>query len=594
MENEKICKYRETLTENLKKLKEERQEILKKVEDGKTLSIKENIRNKKLAQQIKDVQEKLEVFNNLDLYEEMSKDLDTISNEKTTKKVKTEKINKLLKLFKELNETNKNDFLNETNLTEEDLKDLDKVKEDTKKELEDLRIELRLAKRRNYSTEDIEKDIENANELINKIDDYQENNFDIKLVEQDLNKLASKDTTKDDKTVIMIKYNSIINEAKENLLNEIADTMEEEIIDEKVIDADVEEVDNNKKSLKESTKEKLNTVGNFFSRNRKKIIAIGSTAVLCVTIALVAKSCSKDIENSKNNDDLDNKTNIEQTYENANKEVIEALVNKGYSEYAAMLMAENFNDTTLKALQNVPYIEEVENYVTDKEFNLDYLNDYENARNTYNLTSDKAVDYVNRSVKIQETGFYDEASINEIVEIVMAIDNKNLFMQENANLAQSFNTSFNRIVDNYLFGTTTEEDLTKLDALQYFAKEGSDLDLFLTDFGSLAKENIANPNDLNTRNKMCTFMTVFALSVNGYTNTDEDINISKIYNSNAQLDDYFDWYMAYNSFIAPLYPTLIDENEFEYYEELQNIMLTALQDPQFEMVCGEEKSLGGR
>lgn len=463
MENEKICKYRETLTESLKKLKEERQEILKKVEDGKTLSIKENIRNKKLAQQIKDVQEKLEVFNNLDLYEEMSKDLDTISNE-----------------------------------------------------------------------------------------------------------------------------------AKENLLNEIADTMEEEIIDEEVIDAPIEEVDNNKKSLKERTKEKLNAVGNFFSRNRKKIIAIGSTAVLCVTIALVAKSCSKDIENSKNNDDLDNKTNIEQTYENANKEVIEALVNKGYSEYAAMLMAENFNDTTLKALQNVPYIEEVENYVTDKEFNLDYLNDYENARNTYNLTSDKAVDYVNRSVKIQETGFYDEASINEIVEIVMAIDNKNLFMQENANLAQSFNTSFNRIVDNYLFGTTTEEDLTKLDALQYFAKEGSDLDLFLTDFGSLAKEKILNPNDLDTKNKMYTYMAVFALSVNGFTNTDEDINISKLYNSNAQLDDYFDWYMAYNSFIAPLYPTLIGENEFEYYEELQNIMLTALQDPQFEMVCGEESSLGGR
>lgn len=587
MENEKVSKYQENLKEELKNVKEERQELLKKVEDGESLSATENIRNKKLVSQIKELQNKLIVFENLDLYNEMSDNLDIISSKNVSKKVKSKKISELLKLFNTFNENIKEKLLNETDLTEENLKDLDKVKLNLKEELDILETELRLAKRRNYNTLDIENDIENNKNIIKKINDYKLNSLNLETVKKDLNELANNTTSKENKTTILITYNTIINEAKEEQLKEIENIIDNEIVN-------VENIED-KKSLKVRTKEKLTNIGNFLDKNRKNIIVIGSTAVLCVTIALVAKSCSKDINNSKNNNnDLDNTLGIEQTYDNTNKEIIESLVNKGYNEYSAMLMTENFNENTIKALQTLPYIKEVENYTNEKEFNLDYLKDYENARIIYNVTSDKAVDYVNRSYKISETGFYDEASINEIVEVVMAIDNKDLFMQENANLAQSFNTSFNRIADHYLFSTTTEEDLNKLDALQYFAKEGSDLDLFLTEFGSLVKENIESPNNKEAKDKMYTYMAEFTLSLNGFTNTDEDINISKPYNSNAQLNDYFDWYMAYNSFIAPLYPTLIDESEFTKYEELQYIMLTALEDPQFEIVCGKESSLGGR
>ena len=271
---------------------------------------------------------------------------------------------------------------------------------------------------------------------------------------------------------------------------------------------DIDDILFNESPLSKKTKEKLEQISQYLKEHKKGVAKITLSVIALVALTTSLKSCFK---NDKNNNDLETTTKDKITSELGltidsdltteeevetkaiNKETVKALNNKGYNEVAAMQMAENFNEETISSLLSEPYYSAAENYATEKDFILDYINDYENARNIYNLTSDKAVDYVNRSYKISETGFYEDATINEIVEIVMTIDNKELYTTNNANLAQSFNTSFNRVIDNYLFGTTTEEDLRKFDALEYFAAEGTDLDKFLTEFATLSKENISNP-----------------------------------------------------------------------------------------------------
>jgi len=631
----KICKYKKELEETLTELETERKNIIEKIINGEMLSSEEMQRNQELAKLIKEVKDDLELFQPLDLYEEMSKDLTQISKSKPLKAEKDALIQKLLANFAKINEVAKKELQIKANLTAEEVKDIDTLQANVEKDLQELNNDLKVFQKRNLDTLEIEKEIKEKQQLLGLIQNCKNELLDLSKIEEDLKKLAKSNTSKDDKTVILITYNTIINQYKDACIKVIEDTFDfeektdiqkGEISDKDkiepevgtndkdkvevsdatptkgntdVVDADFEEVEedmNNeeKKSLKERTKETLAKAGETLKRNGKKIAKVGVAAALCVGIILVAKSCSKDIENNKNNDeDINNKTSIEQTYEDADRNTINALTNKGYNEYAAILMAKNFDKDTIEALTTIPYIEAVENYATVSEFNVDYLNDYENARTIYEIPANKAVDYVNRSIKIIETNFYTDATINDVVEIVMAIDNKDLFTQNNANLAQSFNTSFNRIVDNYLFGSTTEEDTKKLDALQYFAADDTDMDLFLTEFATIAKDNIENPDDKEAKDNMYNYIVTFALSLNGYTNVDEDIKVNTPYNTNAQVNDYYDWYVAYNSFIAPLYPTFVNENEFTKYEKLQYLMITAMEDPQFEMICGENRTLGG-
>ena len=280
-------------------------------------------------------------------------------------------------------------------------------------------------------------------------------------------------------------------------------------------------------------------------------------------------------------------------YESVDKDKLNKLVNKGYDEYIAVIMLHNLPSNIIDTLLQVPYIAAIEEYAQAKDLNLNYIEDYEDARIKYEITADKAVDYVNRAYQIQATGFYQDATINEIVEIVMALDNKTLFTINNANLAQSFNTSFNGVVEHALFGNTTADDVKKLDALQYFAAEGSDMDLFLTELATITKKVMANPADEAAKKEAYNYIATFALTLNGFKNTDEDIKIEQPYSTNAQVKDYYDWYMAYNSFIAPLYPIYISDANYPEFEYLQYVMISALQGPEFEMICGESLGLGG-
>lgn len=597
MDNEKISKYMKNLKNTLQELKEERQEILEKFSNGESLSRKDVKKNKELALQIKEIQDKLTKFNNLNLFDDMSFSLEVINDEDITYEEKLQEIETLIPQFESFNNSAQETLLNETELSEDDLQKLDEVVNEINEELNALNAELRLAKRKKLDTSDIEEDIKNNNHKINAINNYQTNLLDLNKIEQDLYDLANSDD-KEEKIMIMATYNSIINVEKENCINEIQEVIENEKIDEDVLDAEFvesEDLDNNELSLKDRTKKNLEKISNFLKANGKKITLIGGTAALCVTIALIARSCSKQIENSKN-DDTTNKFEIEQTYENVNKEVLEALVNKGYNEYAAMLMAENFDDATLKALQNIPYNPAVENYATEKEFNIDYLNDYENARNIYNITAEKTVDYVNRSKKIQETGFYEDAPINDIVGVTKSIDEQTLFTKEGDGLEQTIYAAITNIYNTYAFTNESQEnDIKKLEAFKYFAKDNSELDLFLTEYATLI-QNVLNSKgnqeeSTKAKQNVYNYLDTFA---NTFAGNKYDIGNS---NENAIITDTYDWNIAYHSFVEPPISMFITEKNANDFACLQINMLSNYQ--QWAQLNGcyleeESQTLGGR
>ncbi len=588
--DEKLMELRENLTEELTAVKKEQKEILDKVLSGEKLTRKENKRVKEIAKLIKDLEGKLSYFQDMDLYESIIKDFKSLSVARRTKEEKDKISKRILSSFRKLNKSHKG-LTSDTLLTEEERKDIPKTKAELTTKLSELEEDLRVANRRGYNTSDIEKEISEVENKLEEIKNIEESIIDIKKVEADLSILTNSKTTKEDKEKIITEYETLLNNKKDKDAEIIAELIENETLED--AEYEVVEEDKDKKPFKDKVKAKLQSVSEKLKRSKGKIAKVAVATALVIGIILVAKQCSKEINKSNTNDDLNNSPSISQTYEDANKEVIEALVNKGYDEYKAFLMSENFDKETIDAILSIPLNKDIENYADVSDFNLNYINDYETVIERFNLSSTNTVDYVNRAYEINKTNFFEGALIEEVAEILMAIDNRELQTTNNANLAQAFNTSFNRVIDNYLFGELTEADLLKIDALQYMAKDGSDLDLFLTEFSSLAKRNIADKNDVDAKNEMYKYVATFALSLNGFTNEDEDINIEKPYNTNAQVNDYYDWYIAYNSFIAPLYPAIVKDNEFEKYEELQYIMISALEGPEFEALCGQSFELRG-
>jgi len=522
------------IEKELNELTKEKLEIINKVNNGEIISRKEAKRIKELSVLIKDLEDKLQTIALIESIPRLKQNLKDIADPFMLLK------DSIIKEFVE--NITKFKTVNETDLSESELKDIDKTKKEIEEEIKELKTAIKVAERNKKNTKYLEKELEENENKLASIENYLNNKLNPDKIQEDLEKLANS-TNDDEKEEIINKYTLIINNLEKEYYQKLGniDTTSKDKENE-----NLEEENNleDNQSLAARTKEKLANLGTILNNNKKRIAKIGGIAILVTTIALCARQCSKDSkkESTKN---LDSKTKTEQL--NTNEDL----------------------------------------------FNESYATEYEAIKAQYNLSDNKAVDYVNRSHDIQDTGFYDDASIENIAEVVMAIDNKDLYTEGNANLAQSFNTSFNRIVDNYLFGTTNEEDIKKLDSLKHFAKEGTDMDNFLTKFGNLTQEIIKNPNDTQAKENMYGFIKIFATSLNGFTNEKDALTNSKDLNKAAQINDYMDWYVAYNSFVAPLYPTFVDENEFKKYEDLQLLMISALESPEFEQICGESRTLGG-
>ena len=204
------------------------------------------------------------------------------------------------------------------------------------------------------------------------------------------------------------------------------------------------------------------------------------------------------------------------------------------------------------------------------------------------------------------------STINTIFsKLFSSIDNKDIFLIDNGNLAQAIHTSINRITESYLFreGPTSEEDINKINALKYFAKDGSDLDSFLTRYSDIVIDILRNPEDDTKKDTLYSFINIFATSVNGFNNTQnylqefpesgEELALTDDYwfNQDAQLNDANDWLIAHHEFFVPLAPIDAPYNDTDErmgrWIEVQQLMETALQSPMISEICGESLNLGG-
>lgn len=167
---------------------------------------------------------------------------------------------------------------------------------------------------------------------------------------------------------------------------------------------------------------------------------------------------------------------------------------------------------------------------------------------------DKETDLVRRSNAIAKTNFFEDAYASDIIDVLRTISDKQMWASENAGYAQAFNTSFNRIVENYFFDTITEEDINKVEALRSLAKQNSDLDRFLEEYTTLLQNILRNPSDQDAKDEMMKYVTIFATSLNGFTNEPEVLTDNEAFNEHAQVNDFFNWWFAYDSVIKPTYP----------------------------------------
>lgn len=556
---EKIRKYKENLETKLQEATKERQELVEKVNSGETLTIKEGRKNKQLATLIKEIKRRLEMFDEVSLYESIEYDMEMLSLPGFNRDAKDNLIKKLIENFKKITNITSKEMIEQNIVTEEELKDLDGVKKKITNEIKDLEKELELANKRGFKTIDIEKDLEDKKNNLELLEEYSNEIIENTILEKDLKKLSLSKTKKSDKDAILEKYKNIISKYKDATIEEIIIDMENNKID---------------LELKEKVEEELKEKNNWFKENWKKIAKITGAVVLTAAIIITAKQCTKSIESSKENSDINNNPTIEETINKETKKDIDALTKKGYNEYFATMMAQNFKPETIDTLIAKPYVEQIEKYANVNDFEYAYLMDYENARTIYNITPEKAVEYVNRASKIEATGFYNDAEINDIVAVIKSIDDQDLFMSENITLNQSITATLTDIYNNHAWTNepTNEVDLKKLDALQYFAKDGSDLDLFLTEYAEIVKNILNAKGDNELINKesdnMYAYLDTFA---NTFAGNSYDIENP---NENAIVTDTYDWNIAYDSFIRPIISMFITEQNAYNYGCLQINLLS--------------------
>ena len=598
--NSELIKKREELEKQLKEVKAERKILLDKVNNGGILTKKEGKKNQELAALIKELNGSLAIFKKLDLYISIQNNLERLNDDNTPNKECLKAT--ILGNFKKINTEINQELKNSTSLSTNEIKNIQKTKTELENNITGLEEEFEIETKVALDTSELEKKIKNLKETLELVNNYIAKRIDIVTIENDLDLLINPNTNTEDKNGIIIKYNIIINDLIEELSKKIAETVELKDVDENETDL---ESNNDKKDIKRKTKEKLAKITKDGEYTSTIIGGISLGIIGSIILLVTLRSCSKDNTNKPvETTTATTETNItmpeplepelpyeiEFIYDNANKEVVNALVNKGYSEYSAILMDKNFSKETIEVLKKVPFIQDVENYANETNFNINYINDYENARIRFNLTADKTTDYVNRAHKIQNTNFYEDATINEIVEVVMAIDT-----QVFNNVAdQAINNSMVEIYNKYLENSIMEEDINKLDAIKYFAQENTDLGKFLNEYSSLIQnilttQNNKEENDI-ARNNMYEFLYVYANAFSGYY--DQNNETIKI-NDNAVVKDAYDWYIAHQSFIAPGMSMFITQDNLEDYVCLQTTIKGVLNQEPFVSLCGESRTLGG-
>lgn len=174
---------------------------------------------------------------------------------------------------------------------------------------------------------------------------------------------------------------------------------------------------------------------------------------------------------------------------------------------------------------------------------------------------DRDTDIQDRANIVASTNFFQDAYPSDITGLLNAIQDKQMWNTENADYAQAFNTTFNRLFEKKIMGTLTYEDVMELNALKSRAKDNSDLDRFLETYTELLKALLMGQEEAHA--KLAKYIEIFGTSLNGFTNEPDLLTDDETFNEHAQVNDFFDWWFAYDSIIKPTYPLLFPQRLYE-------------------------------
>ncbi len=589
-----IVALRKNLEAQLKEFKKNSESLIKRIKNGEFVSQEELNKNVDTAKIIKDLEAKISLCKEYETIEGLKEkfghlldtDLNDTAKEKLTKSIKKD--------IKSFNKYLENEILLTTSLTKDEVinKPAD-TRNNLFNELDSLDNELSVAEKRGFDTLDITLE-------------YNEKKNNLDLLNRFLNEYVSDarltvdffalDTKQpmEEKLLIIDRYNKIFNNylSRNNskyaaLLNKDSNSIviysperaksdtivrdinsepvlevvnenqnEDEFVSDSSLEDEVSRTINDNNSENIVSDDEIDELTYESSDNSKTLKTVGKiigTVVLCGAIIWAAKSCSKDI-NKNNNVEPTTDISNEEINERAENIVVTSLKNIGYDEYSAGLMYQNFSEDTIKAILASPYIEGLEFYATEPDFKLVSFQDYENARIKFGITAQEIVDYVNRAKKISETNFLEGASVLDLTEVVMGVDRKEVGVNGNY-LDNIFNVGFNNIMVDYFTDNITNNTIKRIEALRYIAKNNTDMDRFLERLHDLTKAVFEDPTNNIKKDELFRFFRVFAYSLNGFTNP-EYLTTDKEFNENAILNDYFDYYIAYQSFIKPVIPVM--------------------------------------
>ena len=532
-----ILDYRTKLDAELKGtddtigLKDKLKELKDRYEENGTLSIIERLKLKKLTARIDAIHEYFKKCEELIKYEQAKIALKDLASG-LSKEVKQARIDELVKLLKEINLSVKTEIAERLECEVKGL-DIHKAKKNAKEDLAVLEADKVLNEKKHYSTTLIEDEIKDKKDLLALIEYYLKSSLDEEQVRNDLKLLSNTKTKKADKEAIFNKYQELIETIEKKLALELSETASKE------------------KTKKEKINNLSQKLSDWFKEHKRRIFAITGSVILLISIITICKKCS-------NTNDKSSYTASDETKR----------------EWAKTLMDMGFDELTANRFAHAPG------------FNIDYLGNYLDAINNGIIEIDKAVDYVNRAYKIQETKFFNDASILDIVETIDGINRQKNKTIESASIISALTDIYNK----YQYQSLTEEDINKIDALLYFAKDGSDLDNFLTEYASITKRilNAKNNKEESTtaRNDMYNYLNVFVNTYAGYVAEGEFTNP----NPNAIVKDTTDWATAHASFVKPGMPIFITEENQKDYLCLQTTAEGCLK--QWAQVNGCDHTLG--
>lgn len=519
-----ILDYRMVLEAELKGttdtigLEEQVEEIRDSYGEKGTLSIFEKHKLKKLTARIDEINSYLAKCEELIKYEKAKLSLNDLTS-RLSNEEKEAKINELINILRTMNLSIKKEIAEKLGCEVKDL-DINKAKKQVEEDIMQLETDKTVFEKKHYDTDHIKEEIYAQKDLLALIEYYLKNKLDETKIRNDLETLSNPKTKKEDKEALLKKYNELIENLEKELALDLIET---------------ENKEKNKKVRKEEIKDLSNKLTNWFKEHKRRILAVTGSVILLISITMICKSCK-----------------------NTNNKTSNTVSEATMREWTKTLMDMGFDELTATRFSHTPG------------FNLDYLGNYLDAIDGGIIEIEKAVDYVNRAHKIQETKFFDDASILDIVNIINEINK-----QENRTIElTSIISTLTDIYNNYQYQTLTQEDANKLDALLYFANDNSDLDNFLTEYALKTKQVLNAKNDKEisdkAKNDMYNYLNIFANTYAGYIAEGEFTDP----NPNAVVKDTNDWAIAYASFVRPLISMNITPENAEAFGCLQINMLS--------------------